>query len=204
MSRIIGLPYWDDRDKYYIQTNNSLEQALRRYKAAHSVVTCGPTAAVNCLAAMGVDLSTYTPGGWGPQPEDVLTLWFHDPRNWSLLEQIRPETAPNNTDYSPNEVPQYYPAAVRSVFDVPAQFKWGADFKTIAKHIEQGKAVQICLIAPGHYVAVVAIDAENRELIYHDSYPQRFGGGDGFAQRMGVEELETNVKPFLIVYGGGN
>lgn len=197
---ISGAIHWNDRTRYFIQTNNALEATLKRYNAEESLVSCGPTMAVNCIAAMGGMVNCEAPGEWIPQPEDVLTLWFQDGRNWDELYRIRPETNPAGTRYSPHEVPQYYPAAVKAVFDVTAHFQWINDFSAVAHHLQAGEAVGLNLIEPGHYIAAVAYDDETDELIYHDPWPERHADGNGFARRMSRDEYNGNVKPYGIVF----
>jgi len=190
---IKGAAYWDDRDRYYTQSNNAIERILPRYGARVSAVTCGPSSAINCMAAMGVDVETRTPGGWYPQPEDVLTVWFHDPRNWLKLEQIRRDTSPKWSKYSPHEVPQYYPKAVEKVFGVKASFVWGMLFPDVVSYVSNGWAVMLNhkpdRAKPGHYIAMVAHDSDTDELIYHDSWPDGTAGATGWATRISHENF---------------
>jgi len=197
---IRGVKHWDSRDHYYVQTNNPTEEVLRKRKNGNWLVSCGPTAAVSCLAAMGCDVAIRCPGEYQPQSEEVLMDYFNDPRNYDTLRKIRPETPPDT--YHGNEVPQFYAAAVPAVFGVKAEFLWGADFLKIAAFLEAGRAVQVCLVQPGHFIAVVACDRETRELIYNDPWPERFANKDGFNRAMSESELKLNVLPYLIVYGG--
>ena len=197
---IRGAQYWSDRTRYFIQTNNALEAVLKQYAAEEYLVACGPTAAVMCIAAMGGMVDCEAPGEWIPQPEDVLTLWFHDRRNWDELYRIRPETAPGSTHYSPHEVPQYYPAAVRSVFDARASFRWTGDFYAIANHVSNRETAMIALRNPGHFISVVAYDDQAEELIYHDPWPDRLDDKQGFSRRMGLVEYNENVQPYAVVF----
>lgn len=200
---INGAAFWDDRSRYYVQTNNSVERMLQRYDARASIVTCGPSSAVNCIAAMGADIESVTPGRWKPQPEDVLALWFHDFRNWAALAKIRSATDPEHSPYSPHEVPQYYPAAVKSVFGVDAVFQYGKSLDQIAEYVEAGRPVMLNIKedGTGHFIAVVAYDGERDELIYHDPYPAGIPGHDGFAVRMD-RDLFSDIDPYHIVFGG--
>jgi len=199
---IKGAKFYDDSERYYIQSNNAVEQALKRYGAKDSAVTCGPSAAVNCMAAMGYDVEPLTPGKWRPQPEDVLTLWFHDSRNWQRIADIREETDPRKTGYSPHEVPQYYPLAIREVFSVDAEFVWTDNFDDIADRVISGQAIQITEKDPGHYIAVVAYDSDLDELIINDPYPVNFTDHSGFNKRLGRTEYNANVRPYVIIYKG--
>ena len=195
-----GTIRWDNSDAYYSQVNNPTETFLRTIMSDFRgwLESCGPTAAVNCLASMGVSLGVRCPGVYTPQPEEVLMDYFNDPRNHPALNAIRevPGTIPKN------RVPQYYPRAVRDVFDYRAAFLWGAPWDGVATAVyAMGRAVQVCLRSPSHYVAVVAYDKAREELVYHDSWGTRFPDGSGFARRMGRVEFEKNVQPYHIVYG---
>jgi hypothetical protein len=125
--------------------------------------------------------------------------FFNDPRNYAALKAARPDTPPDV--WHGNEVPQFYPVAVKAVFGVGAVFEWGADFNRAAAYVREGKAVQLCLVKPGHYIAVVAFDGGTGEIIFNDPWPGRFKDGGGFNRRMGEAEFKGNVKPYRIVYG---
>jgi hypothetical protein len=196
---IRGARFWNARDCYYIQTNNPTEEILRKRSDGGWLVSCGPSAAVCCAAAMGYDVDIRCPGTYRPQSEEVLMDFFNDPRNYDVLNRARPDTPPEV--WHGNEVPQFYPAAVQAVFGVKAVFLWGKDFDKIAAYLAQGRAVQLCLVKPGHYIAAAAYDDEAREIIYNDPWPGRFSDGNGFNRRMGRAEFQGNVKPFYIVYG---
>jgi hypothetical protein len=84
---------------------------------------------------------------------------------------------------------------------VKAVFEWGADFDRAAAELRSGRAVQLCLVKPGHYIAAVAFDEGTREIVYNDPWPGRFKDGNGFNRRMGEAEFKENVKPYRIVYG---
>lgn len=193
---IKGARLWDQESRFDLdQTDNSIELTLGRYGATLSAVTCGPTAAINCLLAIDAAVDTETSGGWQPQAADVLALWFHDPRNWPALRAVREETDPESTVYSPHEVPQYYPPAVEAVFGARCDFLWLNKWSSIVSRIGSGMAIQLCL--PGHYIAAVAYDDESDELIYHDSYPK---GRSGFSRRLTRETYSRECQPFALVY----
>jgi hypothetical protein len=147
---------------------------------------------------MGCNVSCGCPGKYIPQSEEILMDFFNDPRNYAVLKAARPDTPPDV--WHGNEVPQFYPVAVQAVFGVPAVFLWGNDFDHAAADLVQGRAVQLCLVKPGHYIAAVAYDDEKQEIIYNDPWPGRFPDGNGFNRRMGRDEWKANVKPYRIVY----
>lgn len=196
---IKGAPYWNDRNHYYVQTNNPTETLLKKVRLTDWLESCGPTAAVNCISALGYDVTITCPGPYRPQPEEVLTDFFNDPVNFEKLERIRQV----DDQYLPkNRIPQLYPYAVKKVFGVPARFAWLSDFSDIADCFYIGSTVQLCLENPGHYVAVIAYDEEVDELIYNDPWPDRFPDGNGFNRRMDKTEYQDNVKPYAIIYRG--
>jgi hypothetical protein len=192
---IYGAKYWNDPARYYKQTNNPTEALLA--KMGKGLETCGPSSAVNCLAALGYTLEVAYPGGYVPQPEEILSDYMNDPRNYPKLRAARADIDP--AKMPGNRVPQYYPLSVREVFNAKAEYTYAASWDAIKKHFKAGNAVQICLEKPGHYLAGVAFDPVTDELIYHDPCPERTGKG-GRALRMGHEEYLTNVKNFCIVY----
>ncbi len=196
---IVGSKHWNNRENYFSQENNPTEQILKKEDGKGWLETCGPTAAVNCLAALGYDLSVNCPGKYKPQPEEVLNDFFHDPNNYTDLESIRNLDL---TEWMGNRVPQYYPHAVKSVFDVEAEFKYSITWKKLVYYLHSRQAVQICLKKPGHYIAVVAYDKDQNEIIFNDPWPGRFRDRNGFNRKMTVAEFNRNVKPFAIIYKG--
>lgn len=183
------------RDNYYIQTNNPTEQALRQYGSDSWLVSCGPTAAINCIAPLGYPVEVKSPTGkWTFQPEELLMDFLIDPRNRPKLQAIRslPE------EISKQEVPQYYPYAVSVLFGATARFDFGPTFQDVFSYVSGNGTVQLCLKSPGHYISVV--DSSGSWLYYNDSWPQRFEDGNGFLRRMSRSEFQSNVKEFAIWY----
>jgi hypothetical protein len=148
---------------------------------------------------MGRDIRCGCPGRYQPQPEEVLMDYFNDPRNYEALKKARPEIDPRS--YHGNEIAQYYTVAVPAVFGVKCSFVFGGKFGEVASLVQSGKAAQVCLVKPGHYIAVVAYDDAARQLIYNDPWPGRFKDGNGFNRRMSEAEFGSNVKSYRLVYG---
>ena len=194
---IKGVKFWNARDCYFVQTNNPTEEILRKRSDGVWLVSCGPSAAITCIAAMGFDVEVKTPGDYKPQSDEVLMDFFNDPRNYPALQKVRPETPPDM--WHGNEIPQFYPVAVQSVFGVKARFEWTAPFEKVIAELQAGKAVQLCLKNPGHYIAAVAYDDERNEVIFNDPWPRRFKDGNGFNRRLSKADF-SNIKPFRIVY----
>jgi hypothetical protein len=198
---IFGSPLWNDRKRaYFIQENNSIEHILKcRLPAGSSPLeTCGPTASLNCQASLGREIGLGMPGGYRPQPEDILASYLNDPRNFAAMREswsgLDPEKLPGN------EVAQWYPLAVREVFGNTCEFVGDLAFERAVGLIRGGRALQVCLRSPGHFIALVAYDEEASEFIIKDSWTGRWPDGDGFCKRLSRAEYETNVKPLSLVY----
>ena len=194
---IKGAKFWDDREHYYTQSNNPTESLLRKRDSASTLESCGPTAAVNCLAVLGHTLDIFCPGSYSPQPEEVLLDYFNDPRNADRLQKERADISVNQIP--PNREPQFYPLAVREVFGAVAHFAWLSGFE-IRQHLEAGRAIQILMRTPSHYVAVVAYDSEVENAIINDPWPEGREDGTGFNIRVGIDDLMEEIEPFAIVY----
>jgi len=200
---IIGLKKWNDPDTYFTQTNNPTEEILRKEDGKGWLESCGPTAAVNCLAAASHKVTVETPGRYYPQPEEVLTDWFNDPRNYPRLEKIREGVDP--AEWMGNEVPQYYPEAILDVFGVLAKFSWGSGYDEITAALKQNKGVMVCLKKPSHFIAIVAYKELEVALVYRDpwpgnTWPVRWRGKTGFNRSIEGRELE-NLQPYRIEVG---
>ena len=195
---IQGCQFWNDRNVYFAQENNPTEQILRaRLGGKGWLETCGPTAAVNCLAAMGELTPWTTPGGYSPQPEQELMDHMTDPRNWEKFRKAwggeDPQVVPGN------EVAQWYPVAIQEVLGTKCWF-WGELALELAiKHVQAGRAIQVCLKNPGHFVALVAYDSDRGEFIINDSWSGRWPSGSGWNQRLSKTEYDRNVKPKSLI-----
>lgn len=185
-----GCKFWDDPTRYCGQRDNSLEQYLFSSGQA-GFETCGPTAAVNALKAIGYEIETETPGGYNPQPEDVLFLFMNDRRNWPQFQVIRPNLTPGKLPG--NRVPQYYPWSIEQVFGVTdVEFLWGPTFGNVAINVTQGRAVQLCM-TKGHFVTFVAFDDSTNELVYWDPME------GGFGKRLKAADF-AQFEPYYILY----
>lgn len=198
---VMGVKFWDSPDVYYSQENNPTEAYNKSRIDSREgwLESCGPTSAVNCLAAMGKNVEITCPGSYKPQPEEVLMDYLNDPRNESKLREVRDM---GSEDIPENRVPQYYPLGVYEVFGVRARFEWGATWDAIIHDINRGRAVMLTMKSPGHYVAVVAYDSKRKSLIYNDPWGSRFSDGRGGRHRhLSRDELETNIKPYRVIFG---
>jgi len=196
---ILGAPYWNEGSRLHVQTNNPTEEQIEKDGLRPYLETCGPTASVNCLDALGVDILIECPGMYIPQSEEVLNDFLNDPVNYPRLSKILPGVDPNKVHG--NRVPDYYPLAVADVFATEGKFYQVLKWDGIVAELKEGHAVQICIKVPGHYLAAVAYDDATEEIIYHDSWPKRTKT-NGFALRMKRGEYDSNVKDCVVVYTG--
>jgi hypothetical protein len=214
----VKAPFANDRDYYYVQTNNPTEEILRKLDAELSaklkaggmtdeqikpyliqrLQSCGPTASVNCQAALGKIVDDGK-----SQPEERLFDAFNDPRNYPLFARTPLEDGKTLIDPANvlgNRVAAWYPAAVKLVFGNPCEFVNGLmPWLDLLDKLEEGKTVQICLINPGHYISLVCFDSLNGVLL-NDPWPGRWPDGNGFNRPLGRAEYEANVKPFALIY----
>ncbi|HXK36410.1 MAG TPA: hypothetical protein VJ553_02415 [Candidatus Paceibacterota bacterium] len=197
---ITGAKFWDDRKYFFSQVNNPSEELLRKTGAVGWLETCGPTAAVTCMAVLGYDLTIRCPGSYQPQPEEVLSDFLNDPRNYLDLAKERADIPPDRLPN--NRVPQYYPLAVARVFGAQAFFTWLTDPVNLAKYLTEGRAVQICLEKPGHYLAAIAYDGDQDEVVFNDPWPDQHPDRNGFNRRIARMKLWENQKRFAVVYTG--
>jgi hypothetical protein len=192
----IGPDGGKNRDNYYIQTNNPTEQLLKKYRGAEWLVSCGATSMINCIAPLGANVDIKV-GNYTLQPEELVTDFLNDPRNYPKLRSIRDL---NLEKYAGQEVPQYYPFAASVLFGMTAKFAFGLDWDDVHDHLYDGNTVQVCLVNPGHYISIVGL--EEGELIYNDSWPGRHDDGNGFNRVLTASEFNTNLKDYAIWYYG--
>ena len=195
---IYGAKYWNDPDAWYTQTNNPTEEMLRKIFKENKLLisfleSCGGTGSVNCIAvhyniqARQKKLEIKCPGVYRPQPEEVLTDHFNDPRNYKALKRERENIGP--ADLPGNRVPQYFPLAVKEVFDFDCIFWWIETHHVLADFFKKGYSIQLCLKTPSHYVAGVAFDSMSSEIIVNDYI--------GFNRR--ISDM-YNLENFAILY----
>jgi hypothetical protein len=189
-----GVLKWDDRKTFSIQTNNAQENILKRWsgKDRGYLESCGPTAAVNLVEAMGFNVACHSPGGAVIQPEDFLMVWMNTPENIAGLIA---------DGVLGNEVAEFYPVAIPKVFGVPVlMMRKAQTFDWVGRQLQSGLGVMLCRNDPGHYIAAVAFDDIAAEIIYRDPWPGRTGT-DGFNLRMGRVEYQDKIKPLALIFG---
>lgn len=202
--------YWNDPNAYYAQNNNAMERLLNKTLSEVSIAHgfsvsefahlefCGPSASVNCIAARTPIKDIVLPGGFIPQPEDLLSLYFHDPRNLPLFNKLAPQF--DFAKMLPNRCPSLYPRAVQAVFGVSCKFLDGKlTVGQLKENLIAGNTIQLCLKSPGHFVAAVNFDEKTNEIVYNDPFDGR-GGVKGFNRRMSLTEYVNNVKDYAIIY----
>jgi hypothetical protein len=198
---IVGAKYWNDKSKFYSQENNPIEEALRKEGETLWLESCGPTAAVNCIASMGLLPSIRMPGGYEPQPEQILFDFFNDPFNYEIFKAVRKDIDPSL--FMNNRVPQFYPDAVDLCFGIDSAFQWATPWGTLVDYLTVGKAVQICCKDPGHYMAAVAVDTDRQLLYVNNPWTKQPGNNNsGFNEILTRDRYEKGFQPWSVVYHG--
>jgi hypothetical protein len=198
--KISGCFRWNDRNAFYDQTNNPTEHVLKCLlpQGISALETCGPTAGLNCLASIGHKVEILAPGGFPLQPEEALSDWFNDPRNFSRMKAnwygLDPEQLPGN------EVVEWYPMAIMEVFGQRCVLEERLIDQRAIEELRMGHALQVCLRNPHHFIALVGFDEETHDFILKDSWGARWPDGDGFCRRMSQQEYVANVKPKGLIY----
>lgn len=195
--------YGGVRKHYYTQDNNPTELMLKiyqeRFRAGRIgyLETCGPTAAVRCLAAVDELPEIAMPGGYVPQPEEFLTDFFTDPNNFPDFKRIDPNVNPHKTPA--NEKPSLYPFAIERVFGKKCLIVWRKySIAELESKLLAGHSIMVCQKDPGHFISLVDWRSG---IIFDDPWAGRWGG-DGFNRSMSAEEYENNVHPFALIFGG--
>lgn len=200
---IKGTVLWNSAGSYHKQDNNSIESFVKARDGTGWLESCGPTALVNAAEALGVVArlkidETLKLGTFFPQIEDVAFLYLNDPRNFEKFKKAAPDIVPGSIPG--NRVFAYYPDAALDLFGIYAIFSPGLmEWRSLGKFLSTGRAIQLCLVKPGHYVTAVAFDEDTDEVIFWDPWKDRLPGG-GFCARMSRTEYEGNVKPYSVVY----
>lgn len=187
---IKGTKYWDK--DFFSQTNNPTEEMLRKTlkeRGGH-LESCGPTSAVNIIQSLGYDVDITCPGDYKPQPEEVLTDFMNDKRNYAEFARIRSNLDPGQLPG--NRVPQYYPYSVMQVFRAKAEMIYNHDWDYLTGLLADGNGLQFCQKNPGHYIAAQAYDDETDEIIYDDPWK-------GPMKRMSKADFD-NIQSYVIVY----
>lgn len=199
MNGFVGAKYASDRSTYHVQTNNPTEAALKVYGKNSWLVSCGPTAMINCLAAIGYDTEIPFVGKYQPQPEEIVFDYLNDPRTTPELMAIRPLNL-TELGIGAQEVPQYYPHAAAQLFGATGKFIERIRPDELFQCLTEGGAAQVS-IHPGHYISIVAYigTGDNQRFIFHDPWPQRIGG-NGFAQEMTLQDWARLSRGWGVLY----
>lgn len=195
---IIGLKKYNDPDAYFSQENNAIEKILSTLECPTRLETCGPTAVVSTMAAMGKDISIKI-GKFCPQPEDLLTIWFNDFRNYRKMRDLYSYLDPAR--YCGNEVLEWYPLAIMEIFDIKAKFFYKVDAESIVRALVDNIGTVVCLRDPGHYISIVAFDTTRGIFIYNDPWknnPWPSRTGNGFNREIDAIRLTSNLKPMRL------
>ncbi|MFX1587228.1 MAG: hypothetical protein ACFFC1_03650 [Promethearchaeota archaeon] len=192
---IKGAKEWDKW--FFIQDNNLFEVMSKKVGGRMLYETCGISSAINCVATLGTNMLIKSPGGYQVQPETALLDWFWNPDTQELQEKIR-----SGVDKIPDQrIPQYYPEAVKQVFNVKAEFHWGSDWDMAIYELQKGNTIQLCI--PGHYIALVAYDTTTKEIIWLNSWPgDKRNKRGGNKERMSKDYFDKNTSKYYNIFFG--
>jgi len=195
---IFGARYWSDRWRYHSQVNNPTEEELRKLGYARWLQSCGSSSAAMGAAVVGYDVEIRCPGGYILPADEAITDYLNDPTNYPKFRVAAPWVDP--VKEPGNRHAAYYPLAAREVLGARALHWTTVTPAKIVEQLRRGRAVQGCIVPPGHYLLIVAYDPATEELIYHDPWPTRrpAWAGDGFCRRFTELELETIVSEAVI------
>jgi hypothetical protein len=178
---IKGARFWNDRDHYYTQTNNPTEEILRKRSDGNWLVSCGPSAAVSCLSAMGHDVAVKCPGSYAPQPEE--SSWTSSTTRGTTTRSASPARRPTRRTGTGTRfpvLPGRGPGRIRR----PRGLLLVQRYRPGGREPARGEGRPAVPGQAGPLVAAVAWDEEARELIFNDPWPGRFADKDGFNRRM--------------------
>jgi hypothetical protein len=212
-----GTKYGQDRNYYFIQTNNAVEGIVRAIKsdlsrkllalgvdqktldAAHAksyLESCGAETVTNACANLlgpalpGVSqLSSLFPG-WpkGPQLDDIAMLCFSDPANAPEMSRALPGF--RGEEEMENRYMELHPVVARMMFGIRAEHKRNRTYDECYQAILEGNSVGLLL--PGHYVSAGIVDDASGSIRIKDSWPGRKPewNGDGFLQPLTRQEFD--------------
>jgi hypothetical protein len=194
---IVGCKYWNDRNCFAIQDNNVFEACFKKKQVKSWLEDCGPTSAVNAIFAMkGPDFfNNIKLGDFYPQPEDCLTLFFNERKNYADFLKIRKDFNPDAIMC--NEIPQLYPLAVGKLFGIKCEFRWEKDWEKLKGYLKNGQSV--ILLEPGHYTCAVAFDEDKNEVIYNDPWNGHYATG-GFNKRYSKQFYDEKIGAFINLF----
>jgi len=191
---IIGVKNWNDQDCYFSQTNNAIEKILKSLDCPTKLESCGPTAVTSLISSMGnqVDIKF---NNYYPQPEDILTLWFNDSKNFNKMKKC--DNSLNPELFCGNEYLAWYPIALKEVFNINSFYYRSASSEDFLSAIHSGRGIVALLKNPSHYISIVAIDTNTKEFVYNDPWPScpwPKNSGSGFNRRVNFDIMDSNIK----------
>lgn len=203
---IKGIKYWDgvpvDGKKInirYEQTHNAVESIIK--KALHEneidrgfLESCGASSFCTIMEGMGyLDPKEYMrfPTGETIQMDDAIMIYMNDPRNNDKFSRGH---------LFDNRAAKNYPMLAKVLYNVEAELKFyqsrSVYVDDIIQSLDYGHGVQVCMITPGHWIAIIAYDKETEEFIYHDSWGGRPYGipklkNGGNYERVSIDEMSN-------------
>lgn len=180
---IVGAPHYNDPKAIFNQRNNAVERILKKMGAREWLVSCGGESSAICNYAKNggpeyVDL----PGGGRLQVGDAIVLWMNYEANQPALNKVR------NVGDGPflgNEIMQWIPLAVDKVLGSTVFHKDDLQWDGLVLELGRGNSVQLGQIQPAHFIAAVAYDSQEGEVLCIDP-------NGGINRRLRADEYARN------------
>jgi len=170
---------------------------------AHALETCSMHSAVNALMAVHPNPPSVVvgpPGGVGQiRLPDYLMAWCNTPGNFPAIQQVLPGVDLSTVEV--NEYRQAIPLAMLTVFGSPCICVPGQTKDKVIDFLKAGKAVEVGLVSPKHFVAIVAYDETTDEFIYVDPDDRRHPDGNWVNARCKYGVGDGNWSDILVVHG---
>jgi len=191
-----GILNWTNPHIRYEQTRNAIEEIKRKILAEHGIdagwlESCGPSAFSTEMEGLGYLTERdylHFPNGETIQMDDAHTVWLNDPHRGKY---------PNIMDNRRGDV---YVDIARQCYGCKAYLKKKTIFDDAAFHLWGGDGVQVCLKSPGHWIALIAFDRGDDEIVFHDSWGNRPGLKNGGTKERLTREQWSNVQPTVVIY----
>jgi hypothetical protein len=214
---IYGAKNWnlkarDGSSIFFAQTRSCFEHVLYADHIAQysdgdfvkALETCSMHSAVNALLACfpgdPESIVVGPPGGSAQiRLPDYLMAYVNTPSHFQEFSTILPGVDLSKVEV--NEYRQIIPYAMRQVFGSPAVAVQGHTKDSVIGLLKQGKALEVGLVHPKHFVAILAYDDQSDEFIYCDPDDRRHPDGNWQNARCKYGEGDGNWTDIIIVHG---
>ena len=112
----------------------------------------------------------------------------------------------NAKDIMSNRWALAYTLAIPAVFGIPCRFEDKLSWGRIKENLEKNIGIIVCLNNPAHYIPIGGCDHIGKLIAYNDPWPgnywpKRLIGTPGFNRIVTYDELNENVKRFMLLIG---